>query len=181
MAAFPYRQNVVFQGVRGSVLVPLVLRAVEDTSLDPHVDISVLLTVRSSKLRTHGGEVSFPGGKQDETDANEVETALRETFEEIGIAPSSVDVLGRLDQAMSKHLLLVTPVIGIVQEPYETKLNPSEVDELFSVPLDMFLRDDDRHTQTDIDFGAPMRMHSFSFEGYRIWGLTANVLVQAGI
>ena len=86
---------------RASVLIPL---------LEEEGELFVMLTQRSEQLRSHAGQVSFPGGKQDPQDANSLETVLRETHEEIGLPPEKVEIIGRLDQILSLHYYLVTPL-----------------------------------------------------------------------
>mmetsp|Transcript_44749 Transcript_44749/g.72865 ORF Transcript_44749/g.72865 Transcript_44749/m.72865 type:complete len:333 (-) Transcript_44749:3933-4931(-) len=113
---------------KASVLVPL--------QEHPH-GVQVLLTRRSLDLRSHPGEVCFPGG-QAESGETYVQTALREAEEEIALPPHQVTIIGRIDQILSKHGLLVTPVIGIVPPDFVPVPNPSEVDLAFSVPLEFF-------------------------------------------
>eukprot|EP00160_Parvularia_atlantis_P005692 Unigene14916_Nuclearia_a/m.44791 Unigene14916_Nuclearia_a/g.44791 ORF Unigene14916_Nuclearia_a/g.44791 Unigene14916_Nuclearia_a/m.44791 type:complete len:226 (+) Unigene14916_Nuclearia_a:2-679(+) len=173
--AFPARRNVAFQGRRASVLVPLVA-----DEGDAPAGLAVLLTLRAATLNAHGGEVSLPGGKQDLTDVDDVDTALREAHEEIGLERGALDVLGCLDQFISKHMLLVTPVVALVRSPFTTHANTAEVGAIFTVPLDLFLRAGPQHSATDIDWGGSRhRMHSFDWDGFRIWGLTASVLIHA--
>nr|TKW10028.1 hypothetical protein SEVIR_6G100400v2 [Setaria viridis] len=105
-------------------------------------ELRVILTKRSSSLSTHSGEVSLPGGKAEEGDADDVATALRESKEEIGLDPALVTVVASLEHFLSKHLLVVVPVIGILSDiqAFIPVLNVAEVDEIFDVPLEMFLK-----------------------------------------
>ncbi|KAF3328555.1 nudix hydrolase 15 [Carex littledalei] len=109
---------------------------------DSRGDLRVILTKRSSNLSSHSGEVSLPGGKTEEGDRDEKETALREAKEEIGLQPSLVSVVTVLQPFLSKHLLRVTPVIAILDDidAFKPVLNPAEVEELFDAPLEMFLK-----------------------------------------
>ncbi|KAL2494758.1 Nudix hydrolase 15 [Forsythia ovata] len=102
----------------------------------------VILTKRSSKLSTHSGEVSLPGGKAEETDANDAKTARWEAKEEIGLDPSLVNVVTCLEPFLSKHLLRVIPVIGILSnnKDFSPYPNASEVEAVFDAPLEMFLK-----------------------------------------
>lgn len=103
----------------------------------------VLLTRRSTKLKSHPGEVCFPGGKYDEAqDKDYVATALRETYEEIGIKAESVKVVAVLQPLLSKHLYSVTTVIGVISNEVVCKPNEQEVSCVFSVPLALFLEQD---------------------------------------
>ncbi|KAH7431006.1 hypothetical protein KP509_08G024700 [Ceratopteris richardii] len=109
---------------------------------DEHDELRVLLTRRSKLLSTHSGEVAFPGGKRDEMDANNIETALREAWEEIGLDSSLVRVVTYLEPFLSKHLLRVTPVMALVPDRSKLSLTPNkgEVDAIFDAPLRMFLK-----------------------------------------
>eukprot|EP00890_Picochlorum_soloecismus_P004503 jgi/Picsp_1/5053/NSC_02416-R1_nudix hydrolase 15 len=103
-------------------------------------EIRVLLTQRSTKLKSHPGEVCFPGGKYDEAqDKDYVATALRETYEEIGIKAEMVKVVAVLQPLLSKHLYSVTTVIGIISNEVVCRPNEEEVSCIFSVPLALFL------------------------------------------
>ncbi|KAI4371763.1 hypothetical protein MLD38_010076 [Melastoma candidum] len=148
-------------------------------------DLRVILTKRSSKMSTHSGEVSLPGGKAEEGDKNDVETATREAEEEIGLDPSLVNVVAFLEPFLSKHLLRVIPVIGILadKKPFEPRPNPAEVDDVFDAPLEMFLKDENRRAE-DIEWlGDKYLIHYFDYmvgnNKYLIWGLTAGILIRA--
>ncbi|KAL2541462.1 Nudix hydrolase 15 [Abeliophyllum distichum] len=107
-------------------------------------ELHVILTKRSMKLSSHPGEVALPGGKMDEGDADDSATALREATEEIGLDPCLVQVLAILKPLISLHLLTVVPVVGLLSRvtEYEPVLNANEVDAIFYVPLEMFLKED---------------------------------------
>ena len=94
----------------------------------------LVLTKRAEQLNHHRGQVAFPGGRVDPDDRGELAAALRESHEEIGIAPSDVRVLGRLDQVTAASDFVVTPFIGVIPPFYEFRLNPAETDAVFSVP-----------------------------------------------
>nr|XP_043611096.1 nudix hydrolase 15, mitochondrial-like isoform X2 [Erigeron canadensis] len=104
--------------------------------------LRVILTKRSSNLSTHSGEVSLPGGKAEEDDVDDAHTATREAKEEIGLDPSLVDVVALLEPFLSKHLLQVIPVIGILSDrnAFNPTPNVDEVDDVFDAPLEMFLK-----------------------------------------
>lgn len=127
-------QNPQFKrdGARAAVLVPLFFKQNQ---------LHVLLTRRSENLRTAPGEVSFPGGKRDPGDKDDIETALRETQEEIGIPPQDVQVVSRLPPMFSINSLIVIPVVGFVPDDCLTRvvINQQEVQQVFSVPVAMFL------------------------------------------
>nr|BAK07656.1 predicted protein [Hordeum vulgare subsp. vulgare] len=105
-------------------------------------ELRVILTKRSSSLSTHSGEVALPGGKVDEGDADDAATALREAKEEIGMDPCLVTVVTSLEHFLSKHLLVVVPIVGILSdiEGFKPVPNIHEVDDIFDVPLEMFLK-----------------------------------------
>ncbi|KAK9092828.1 hypothetical protein Syun_027739 [Stephania yunnanensis] len=148
-------------------------------------DLRVILTKRSSRLSTHSGEVSLPGGKADEGDVNDADTATREAKEEIGLDPSLVNVVTVLEPFLSKHLLRVIPVIGILsnKELFKPAPNAEEVEEIFDAPLEMFLKDENRRSEEKEWMGDKYLIHHFDFrEGTKkfvIWGLTAGVLIRA--
>nr|CAD1843265.1 unnamed protein product [Ananas comosus var. bracteatus] len=152
---------------------------------DASGDLRVILTKRSSNLSTHSGEVSLPGGKTEEGDADERETAIREAKEEIGLDPALVSVVTVLEPFMSKHLLRVVPVIGLLPDKNAFKpiLNTAEVEEMFDVPLEMFLKDENRRSEEREWMGVKFLVHYFDFTSEKkkfvIWGLTASILIRA--
>ncbi|KAJ1268177.1 hypothetical protein BS78_07G116900 [Paspalum vaginatum] len=148
-------------------------------------ELRVILTKRSSSLSTHSGEVALPGGKAEEDDADDVATALRESKEEIGLDPALVTIVTSLEHFLSKHLLVVVPVVGILSDiqVFKPVLNVAEVDAIFDVPLEMFLKDENR-TSDDLEWmGQAFTVHHFGYEKgnkkYIIWGLTAGILIHA--
>ncbi|KAI4365159.1 hypothetical protein MLD38_021172 [Melastoma candidum] len=148
-------------------------------------DFRVILTKRSSRLSTHSGEVSLPGGKAEERDKDDGETATREAEEEIGLDPSLVNVVTVLEPFLSKHLLRVIPVIGILadKKAFEPRPNPAEVDDVFDAPLEMFLKDENRRAEDREWLGDKYLIHYFDYvvgnKKYLIWGLTAGILIRA--
>ncbi|KAL3522415.1 hypothetical protein ACH5RR_015249 [Cinchona calisaya] len=148
-------------------------------------EFRVILTKRSSKLSTHSGEVALPGGKAEEGDANDAETATREAKEEIGLNPSLVNVVTTLEPFLSKHLLRVIPVIGILSDrmAFNPAPNSAEVEAIFDAPLEMFLKDENRRSEEREWMGDKYLMHFFDYEmagkKYLIWGLTAGILIRA--
>lgn len=154
---------------KASVLIPLFVRGGQ---------LHTLLTLRSQQLRTGAGEVCFPGGKRDPGDRDDVDTALREAQEEIGLPPDQVEVVCTLFPMISKRGLLVSPVVGFIEETFDPNPNPSEVSAVFAVPLDFFTRKKD-HYATGGVAGVIGPLHSFYFRDpasghqYHIFGLTA--------
>ncbi|KAK1693725.1 hypothetical protein QYE76_010422 [Lolium multiflorum] len=152
---------------------------------DPRGDTRVLLTKRASSLNSHSGEVSLPGGKVEDGDADVKTTALREAEEEIGLDPALVSVVTVLEPFLSKNGLDVTPVIGILSDRslFNPVLNKDEVEDIFDAPLEMFLKDDNRTTRERNWMGMtiPVQFFDYETEGkkYVIWGLTAHILTRA--
>src|SRR5690606_10635232 len=114
---------------------------------------TIILTRRSDRLRTHRGQVALPGGRRDETDASLVETALRESEEEIALPPNQVEVIGTLDQVVSRFAILVTLYVGITPPKLVFQPVPNELAAVFGVPVSFFLKND------------PKRTHVLSFRG----------------
>ena len=150
-----------------AVLVPIVERA--DTPV-------VILTQRTASLRTHSGQIAFPGGKIDAGDASPLDAALREAEEEIGLDRRFVKHLGYADTYLSGTNFLVVPAVATVSPGYQLRLNPDEVAETFEVPL-AFLMDDVNHQVHSREFrGAERRFFAMPFGERYIWGVTAGIL-----
>ncbi|KAK7246396.1 hypothetical protein RIF29_41264 [Crotalaria pallida] len=148
-------------------------------------DLRVILTQRASSLSTHSGEVALPGGKREEGDADDVQTALREAKEEIGLDPSLVSVITLLEPFTTKYDVTVIPVVGILtdKDAFSPVLNPAEVEAMFDAPLDMFLKNDNRRAEERDWKGEKHLVHYFDYEvenkKYVIWALTAAILIRA--
>ena len=142
-------------------------------AITDHEQPEIILTQRSSELPTHKGEVAFPGGKT-ELGEDAITTALREAQEEIGLNPEIVNVIGPLDQVVSRYGFLVTPILGIVPHELELVPQPSEIDAIFRVPLDFFLSGE----PDQIDQFGSFRGPRWYYENYTIWGLTAVMLAE---
>lgn len=158
------------QPAQAAVLLPLVVRS----------EPTLLLTQRTSHLANHSGQIAFPGGKVDPTDADVVDAALREAEEEVGLTRDFVQVLGTLPIYTTGSAFIITPVVALVQPGFTLTPNAGEVADVFEVPLS-FLLDPANH-----------RRHAFEAEGLRrewfsmpyldagteryIWGATAGML-----
>lgn len=152
-----------------AVLVPLV---------DHAHGMTVLLTQRTAHLSAHAGQISFPGGRIEEDDANAVAAALRETEEEVGLPRDRVAVIGRLDTYLTGTGFEITPVVGIVAPPFPLAIDPFEVAEAFEVPLSYIL-DRRNHQRVERQSGAHRRVFFvLPYEGRNIWGATAGILVN---
>ncbi|MFS0828354.1 CoA pyrophosphatase [Pseudomonas phoenicis] len=138
----------------------------------------LVLTLRAQGLSTHGGEVAFPGGRRDPEDPDLVFTALREAEEEIGLPPGLVEVLGPLSPLISLHGLKVTPFVGLIPDYVDYRPNDAEIAAVFSVPLAFFAQDPREHTHR-IDYqGRSWYVPSYRYDGYKIWGLSAIMIVE---
>eukprot|EP01083_Nonionella_stella_P031860 87188_1 len=169
---------------RASILVPLFRR---DDDSDDANNIHVLFTQRPKKMKSHGGEVCFPGGKQDPDDGgDDVFTATREAHEEVGLDPRHIESIARMETVESKHGLCVTPIIGLIRpssaaEPSRLKLSKDEVEAAFAVPLEYFL--DNCHHIEEVKWkGYDFLLRTYLYDDpesgcqFKIWGLTAHVV-----
>jgi len=168
---------------RASVLVPL-FRKTDDNN-----KLHVLLTQRPLHLKSHPGEVCFPGGRQDpEDEADDVETALREAWEEVGLERTSIESICRLTTVESKGGLCVTPIVALLDPPdviNQLKVSKDEVEAVFTVPIEFFL---ERNGNLADKFDVPWSSGIFTLRTYfyqderekefKIWGLTAHVIHQ---
>lgn len=140
----------------------------------------VLLTQRAAHMRTHSGQVAFPGGKVDESDSSVEFTALREAHEEVGLNAHSVRVLGCLPNYVTFANLLVTPVVALMEADFELKVNPEEVARVFEVPL-LHLMNPTHHQRHELQYKGQFRSwysiapHA-ALEGAFIWGATASMI-----
>lgn len=144
-------------------------------SLEPN-GIRLYLTKRSSRLKHHPGQVAFPGGKLDEDDAGPEAAALREAQEEIGLAPENVEVLGRLPCHETVTGFEVTPVMGLLHAPFEPVPEPGEVQEVFTVPLELVTNPARFSIERRRWRGVWRSFYTVPHGPYYIWGATARIL-----
>lgn len=138
---------------------------------------TVVFTQRTAHLADHAGQISFPGGRSDESDDSPEHTALREAEEEIGLASNRVDILGRLPEYHTSTGYRVTPIVGWAEPPLIYRPDPHEVADVFEVPLS-FLLDVGNHRYESAFFKGRMRRYWAMPYGDRfIWGATAGMLV----
>lgn len=155
--------------VPAAVLVPLV---------DHSAGMTVLLTQRTRHLRDHAGQVSFPGGRVEDHDADPVATALRETWEEVGMPPAQVEVVGELEPYTTITGFLVHPVVGIVTPGFIPVPDPFEVEAVFEVPLEHVLEPDNYRREQRSHCGELREYFVLDYPGFHIWGATAAILVN---
>ena len=155
---------------RAAVLLPIVARP----------QPTVLLTQRTEHLSTHSGQIAFPGGKWDESDADAAAAALREAFEEVGLSQDFVEILGNLPVYVTGSAFWVTPVVALVRPGFQLQANPHEVSDVFEVPLD-FLMNPAHHRHHELVWQGESRhwlsmpYHDGRTERF-IWGATAGML-----
>ena len=151
-----------------AVLVPII----------QHPAPTVLLTQRTDHLNHHAGQVSFPGGRVEPGDMSPIDTALRETEEEVGLDRSFIDVVGALDTYETGTGFSITPIVGVVRTGFDLTLQEEEVAEAFEVPLD-FILDRNNHQMDSGEWKGRVRhYHVIPYRHYHIWGATAGMLVN---
>ena len=138
--------------------------------------LQVLLTKRASHLKHHPSQISFPGGKVEHTDINLTHTALREAQEEIGLNPENVNVIGQLPSYEIISGYQVTPIIAIVDSVQSYIKDKNEVDEIFHVPLQHFLQDENHLIVDSYRHGRRHNVHFYPYKHYNIWGATAAMM-----
>lgn len=155
-----------------AVLFPIVLR--ESGDMFP----TVLLTRRTEHLKDHPGQISFPGGRVESDDLSPAHTALRETEEEIGLPSAMIEVIGYLPDYLTVTGFRITPVVALLQAPFELNPDPVEVAEVFEVPLS-FLMDTANHQSHSVFFRGRERPYlAMPYKDYFIWGATAGIIAS---
>ncbi|WP_022703688.1 CoA pyrophosphatase [Pseudorhodobacter ferrugineus] len=149
-----------------------VLVAVQDLGDGPRV----LLTKRSSHLKHHPGQISFPGGKVEVSDAGPAAAALREANEEVGLPPSLVRIIGTLPTHETVTGFTVTPILARVTAPFDTVAELGEVDEVFLVPLNFVTNQANFRVEARFWRGEMRRYYTVPYGPYYIWGATARIL-----
>jgi 8-oxo-dGTP pyrophosphatase MutT (NUDIX family) len=168
-AALASRRRVPLEPgpVPAAVLLPLFLKDGE---------YHLLFTKRTPHLTHHSGEISFPGGVCDPADRDSVDTALREAWEEVGILPADVEVLGELDDCRSLHNYLVTPVVGVFPGDYKLTVNDAEIERIIEVPLSHLEKPGVFRVEEWQWQGKRRAMYFYIHGADEIWGLTARIV-----
>jgi 8-oxo-dGTP pyrophosphatase MutT (NUDIX family) len=151
-----------------AVLIPITDRA----------EPGVILTQRPSWLRSHAGQVAFPGGKIDDGDASAVDAALREAEEELALPRQHVTVLGEADTYYSGSGYRIAPIIGVIPPDLPLIANPQEVEDWFEVPLDFLLNPESLEKKSAIWQGQQRQYYDMDWQGRRIWGVTAGIIAN---
>ncbi|MFA7440789.1 MAG: CoA pyrophosphatase [Sphingomonadaceae bacterium] len=154
--------------IPAAVLIPIVRRP----------DPAVLLTTRTAHLRNHAGQVAFPGGRIDPTDADAAAAALREAEEEIGLATSDVEIIGQTDSYRTGTGFRIAPVVGLIPPDLPLVPSPHEVANIFEVPMDFLLDPANYRLREMMWQGRKRHYYEMDFDGHHIWGATAGMLVN---
>lgn len=163
-ASFPHKPKVYKPA---AVLVPIVMRENEP---------SVILTRRAEHMNKHAGQISFPGGRTEEADASVVETALRESEEEIGLRPDLVEIAGALNPYLTVTDYLVTPIVGFIEPGFSLVPEVKEVSEIFEVPLNFLMNSANHQRHSGFHNGIERFWYAMPYNDYYIWGATAGML-----
>lgn len=139
-------------------------------------EAKILLTKRTETLPTHKGQLSFPGGKRDDSDVDDVSAALREAHEEVGLDPAVVRVLGRLDDLVTISNYKITPVVAWIPSGLVFVPNPAEVAAIVQIPLHVVV--EPPRAKTLLGEGLRRMVIFFEHDGHVVWGATASILRQ---
>ena len=159
--------------IRAAVLVPIIFDGDK---------CSILLTHRSAELKDHANQISFPGGRIDENDISPVHTAVRETYEEIGIDEKHINIIGNLDAYITGTGFQILPIIAQIDRKYKININSKEVESIFKLPID-FLMDKSNHEvdkklYNNGNISYDYNFNVINYETHYIWGATASILLN---
>ena len=141
-------------------------------------DYCVLLNKRSEEVEHHKGEISFPGGAKDPEDKDFLDTALRETEEEMGINRNDVCVLGELDEVITRSNFHVKVFVGSIIYPYSFKPSAVEIAEVLEVPIKSLNDSSTWRIETRMEDGLPVSTRSYAYKNHLVFGVTARILQQ---
>ncbi|MEF1173945.1 CoA pyrophosphatase [Vibrio sinaloensis] len=139
-------------------------------------ELNIIFTKRAKHLKHHPGQVSFPGGKHENDDHSLAHTALRETFEEVGIRHNEIDIFGQMPELVTISKFSVTPFLAFVDENYQSVIDPNEVDEVFEVPAKVVLDRRQLKSQQFQFANHSHRVFGLSYKQHFIWGMTAQII-----
>ena len=158
-----------FNFLEASVLIPI---------LTFKKDLEILLTKRSNSLKNHPGQIAFPGGKKDQIDSSPIETALRETQEEVGLNPKNVEIIASLPSHKTATGFVIKPYLGLINQPFSETLRQGEVDEIFTVPYEYISNEKNFSIQTRKWNGSQRSYYVVPYGPYYVWGATARILLN---
>lgn len=139
----------------------------------------ILFTRRSNRVAYHKGQVSFPGGARSEVDSSLLDTALRESWEEIGLKAKDGEILGELDDTPTvTSRFIISPFVAFIPHPYEFTVNRDEIDEIFDVPVSVLLHKANWRQERHVVGDEVVTTYSCEYEGRVIWGATARIVKQ---
>lgn len=138
----------------------------------------LVLNKRSESVDHHKGQICFPGGVYDASDMNLWQTALRETNEEMGIHSHQVKYLGRLGEVITPTNFRISPFVGELLSPYEWKINSTEIEKIFSVPISHLLDPANFKMETNLFFGVEFPDPRFKYQNHEIWGATGRIIMD---
>ena len=165
-----HRRIVDTSRVLSAVLVPLYYKQGQ---------YYVLLIQRTEKVKNHKGQIAFPGGAFEERDETLLDTALRESTEEIGLKPEDVEVLGEMDDEISiTSYYIISPFVALIPWPYQFKVDGEETEAIIEVPIQALLDKGSVRQGTDIVEGKPVTSYFYHYQEKVIWGATARILNQ---
>ncbi len=141
-------------------------------------DYCVLLNKRSEKVEYHRGEISLPGGARDPEDGDSLDTALRETEEEMGILRCDVTVLGEMDEVATRSRFRVQVFAGTIEYPYDFRPSADEIAEVVEFPITVLKDPNSRRVETHWQHGSPIHTYSYAYGEHLVFGATARILQQ---
>jgi 8-oxo-dGTP pyrophosphatase MutT (NUDIX family) len=158
---------------KSAVLVPITF---ENNSAN------IILTYRSAKLKDHAGQISFPGGRIDKKDLSPIDTAIRETKEEIGIEKKYINILGNLDNYVTGTGFQILPIIANVIGGHDISINSKEVESVFKLPMSILMNKKNHDIQEKLYYNGEISYHYnfnvINYENHFIWGATASILLN---
>jgi 8-oxo-dGTP pyrophosphatase MutT (NUDIX family) len=140
--------------------------------------LQLLFTKRSETVEHHKGQISFPGGAADESDISLTDTALRESFEEIGLTRSAISIVGVMDDIQTPSGFVVTPIVGFIERLPPLRINTEEVAQVIYIPLTVFFDDTLRHSFIKERDGIKVKVYSYDVWEEPVWGATAFFVKQ---